>query len=72
MDGRFTVIVVDGHAADFSDVYTDSVRYDGLSWPDSVELARLSFTQGFEVIVWKQDDDDHSATDDGGAGNAPA
>lgn len=53
---KFTVIVVDGEAADLGNFSTDSVRYDGLSWADSVELARLSFTQGFEVIIWKSEE----------------
>ena len=63
MDGYYTVVVVDGDAADLTDIYTDSVRYDGLTWADSIELARLSFTQGFEIVIWKQSND----VQDGGA-----
>jgi len=55
-DARFVVIVVDGDAADLSDPYTDSIRYDGLTWNDSVELARLSFMQGYELVIWKLDE----------------
>lgn len=58
MEGRFTVIVVDGEAADLMDAATNSIRYDGLSWSDSIELCRLSFTQGFEVVIWKLDTED--------------
>lgn len=58
MPGTFTVIVVDGAAVDAADVYTDSIKYSNLSWEDSVALARLSFMQGFEIIVWKQSEDD--------------
>lgn len=54
-DGRFTVIVVDGDAGDLGDFSTPSIRYDGLTWEDSVQLARLSFKQGFEIVVWKVD-----------------
>lgn len=54
---RFTVIVVDGAAIDAADACTDSIKYSDLTWEDSVELARLSFMQGFEIIVWKQDDE---------------
>lgn len=55
---RFTVIVVDGAAIDAADVCTDSIKYSDLTWEDSVALARLSFMQGFEIIVWKQSEDD--------------
>ena len=54
-EGKFTVIVVDGVACDMGDFSTPSVRYDGLSWTESVELARLSFGQNFEVVIWKID-----------------
>lgn len=50
---RFTLIAVDGEAADLGDFSTPSLRYDNLSWEDSVTLARLSFAQGFEVVLWK-------------------
>ena len=52
---RFTVSVVDGEAADIGDFDTPSIRYDDLSWEESVQLARLSFNQGFEIVVWKID-----------------
>ena len=52
---RFTVFVVDGEAADIGDFDTPSIRYDDLSWEESVQLARLSFNQGFEIVVWKID-----------------
>lgn len=56
MDGeKFTVVVVDGEAADLGDFSTPSVRYDNLSWSESVQLARLSFKQGFEIVIWKLD-----------------
>lgn len=60
MDGFFTVIVVDGDFAEATDYLsgTSSIRYDGLSWADSVELARLSFMQGFEIVIWKQGESD--------------
>lgn len=54
-DDRFTVIVVDGEAIDMGDFGTSSIRYDNLSWEESVQLARLSFNQGFEIVLWKVD-----------------
>lgn len=62
---RYTVIAVDGEAADIGDFSTPSLRYDNLSWEDSVTLARLSFSQGFEVVLWKIDDEGSKA---GGGG----
>ena len=70
MDGAFTVIVVDGAAIDAADVSTDSIKYSNLSWEDSVELARLSFMQGFEIIIWKQSGDDDQGEDMGECGTA--
>lgn len=54
---RFVVIVIDGEAADMGDFSTPSIRYDNLTWEESVQLARLSFSQGFEIVVWKLDND---------------
>ena len=54
---RYTVIAVDGDACDIGDFSTPSLRYDNLSWEDSVTLAKLSFSQGFEVILWKIDNE---------------
>ena len=55
MEGKFTVIAVDGDAAGILEPFTDSLRYDGLSWSESVELCRLSFMQGFQCVIWKQE-----------------
>ena len=55
MEGLFTVIPVNGEAVTAGDPYTESLRYDGLTWEDAIELVRLSFMQGFEVIIWKID-----------------
>lgn len=62
---RFTLIAVDGEAADLCDFSTPSLRYDNLTWEDSVTLATLSFSQGFEVILWKVDD---GQDEEGGSG----
>lgn len=55
-NSRFCVVVVDGKAADLCSIDTPSLRYDGLSWEESAQLARLSFEQGFEIVIWKSDD----------------
>lgn len=54
-----TVICVDGEAADLGDFSTPSLRYDNLSWNEAVDLARLSFAQGFEIVIWNLDDGQH-------------
>lgn len=55
MDGfRFTVIVVDGAAVDMGDCSTSSLKYRDLTWEQSVDLAKLSFLQGFELVIWQQ------------------
>lgn len=67
---RYTVIAVDGDACSIDDVFTPSLRYDNLSWEDSVTLAKLSFAQGFEVILWKIDDGDSENGGSGGCAEA--
>ena len=57
-EARFVVIVVDGEAAAMNDYSTSSIRYNDLTWEQSVELAKLSFSQGFELVLWKQSDAD--------------
>ena len=63
MDGLYTVLVVDGEAADLCDIDTNVLRYDRLTWEESVELVRLSFVQGYQAVIWKQS----AENQDGGA-----
>ena len=53
---RFAVTAVDGSFLDVADPYTDSLRFEGLTWDEAVELSRLAFVQGFEVILWAMED----------------
>ena len=53
MDGLFTVVPVEGEAIEAGDPYVNSLRYDHLTWDEAVGLVRLSFAQGFEVIIWQ-------------------
>lgn len=56
-DGQhFTIIAVDGSFLDAADTGTDSLRFDGLTWTEAVELARLSFNQGFQVVLWRAEE----------------
>lgn len=52
----FSVTAVDGPYFDAIDPDTDSLRFDGLTWDDAVALARLSFMQGFQVVIWATED----------------
>lgn len=52
---RFTFIPIDGGPEDIDNICAPSIRYDGLSWSESVELARLSFSQGYTVVIWRED-----------------
>lgn len=52
---RFTVIPVDGGPEDIDNICIPSVRYDNLTWAESAELARLSFLQGYTVVIWRED-----------------
>ncbi len=59
---RFTVIPVDGNACEMTDPFTPSLCYAGLTWDESVELARLSFEQGFQVVIWKEGDQEEGGS----------
>lgn len=43
---RFTVIPIDGGPEAINDICTPSIRYDGLTWAESVELARIPQFEG--------------------------
>ena len=57
MDGLFTVIAVNGNAADILEPFTDSLRYDGLSWSESVELWVLFMFLNQQVYCHLRDGD---------------
>lgn len=64
LDGRFTVIVIDGDLSDYvSTGETAALQYDGLTWADCVELVRLSFTQGYTAVIWKQEGGENGETE---------
>ena len=53
---RFTVLAVDGAFLDAADPGTDALRFYGLTWEEAVELARLSFDQGYQIVVWRAEE----------------
>lgn len=49
----FTVIAIAGAFLDAADAGADSLRFDGLTWEEAVTLARLSFDQGYQIVIWQ-------------------
>lgn len=52
-DYTYTVLPINGSFLDVLDPGTESLRYDGLSWEEAVELCRISFNQGYECVIWR-------------------
>ena len=52
-DYSYTVLPINGSFLDVLDPGTESLRYDGLSWEEAVELWRISFNQGYECVIWR-------------------
>lgn len=63
-DQFFTVTAINGSFLDAADFDTDSLRFDNLSWEEAVQLARLCFDQGFELVIWRMPEaDEHEQTE---------
>lgn len=56
----FTVIAIAGAFLDAADAGTDSLRFDGLTWEETVTLVRLSFEQGYEIVLWRMPEADEN------------
>lgn len=54
----FTVTAVNGSFLDAASINTDSLRFDNLTWAAAVQLARLCFDQGFELVIWRMPEAD--------------
>ena len=52
----YSVTVINGNYLDAADIETETLHYDGLSFDEAVELCRLSFSQGFQCVIWRVDD----------------
>lgn len=50
-DNHFTVFAVDGDFRNFEELETNYMRYDNLSWEETITLCLLSFRQGYQVVV---------------------
>lgn len=51
----YSVTVINGNYLDAADIETETLHYDGLSFDEAVELCRLSFSQGYECVIWRGD-----------------
>lgn len=57
MSDLYTVIAIDGGVVEWvEDITIPSIKYSDLSWDEAVELCRLSFKNGFQCVLWRQDD----------------
>lgn len=57
-DDRFDLLVLDGDVSDVNDPTTSALRYNNLSWEQSVQLAGLSFREGYVVVIWKKTEEE--------------
>lgn len=56
-DMMFAVTVIEGHWS-MADQYSQNyLSYEGLSWEDAVELMKLSFVQGHEVVISREEEE---------------
>lgn len=53
----FEVMPINGSVTDFMDIETQYLRYSNLVWEDAVTLCKLSFDQGFQVVIWRSQGD---------------
>lgn len=58
-DNLYSLYIINGDVFDWADdPYTPSLMFRGLSWEKAVELAHLSFAEGYEVVIWRADKGD--------------
>lgn len=56
MEDLFSVVAIEETLSDYMDDPTSpALTYNRLTWTEAVELARLSFRQGFRVVIWQTD-----------------
>ena len=52
----FIVIAVDGDFRNFMEAETEYLKYEGLSWDEVKALCYLSFRQGYQCVVWHNEE----------------
>lgn len=51
-DEDYVVIAVDGDFREFMEADTDFLKFEGLSWEEVISISKLSFRQGYQVVIW--------------------
>jgi len=65
MRGLFAVVAIDGEFTEFmADVTMPYLRFDALPWHEAIHLCELSFAQGFQCVLIKQDDGEDTTGDE--------
>ncbi len=59
-DKLFTVIAINGSFMEAGNLDVSLMRFDNLAWDESVILARLSFKQGYEIVIWQMPEADNN------------
>lgn len=59
MNGKISVIVVDGSFLDAVDPGASVVRFDGLAWDEALNLARLGLDQGLDIVLRQEEVSEH-------------
>lgn len=53
-EGLYSFLAVDGDLAEwYDDPGVQSLRYDGLTWDEVVEMCRLSFRENYTIAIWR-------------------
>lgn len=54
MTESYTVFVIEGDFRHFMDSDCGYLKYEGLSWDEAVALCRISFRQGYQCVLIRQ------------------
>ena len=64
-NNRYALCIIDGDVFSLADdPYISSLMYRDLSWDKACELVQLSFCEGYECVIWQQNDESSVGADD--------
>ena len=55
----YIVFLIDGAFVDAADAGTSVIRFDGLTWDEALNLARMGLEQGYDVVFRQEEVDEH-------------
>lgn len=66
---RFSLYIIDGDWTQWIEdlLGVQSLKYENVSWNEATELARLSFKEGYKLVIWQMDDGEEVGGTDNGA-----